>query len=65
MKLTFIVTGIMMLVDAHYRFYVPYKLGYGSSGAGQLIPPYSVLIFDVELIAIQKNTSGEQVVENE
>ncbi len=44
----------LMPVGAHYRFYIPYELGYGPRGAGQDIPPYSVLIFDVELISIQK-----------
>ena len=45
----------LMPVGAQYRFYVPYELGYGARGAGQDIPPYSVLVFDVELISIQKN----------
>ena len=31
---------------------IAYKLGYGESGAGQTIPPYSTLIFDVELINV-------------
>ncbi len=39
----------LMPVGAHYRFYIPYQLGYGERGAGSDIPPYSVLIFDVEL----------------
>lgn len=43
---------LLMPVGAHYRFYIPYELGYGERGAGNDIPPYSVLIFDVELIKI-------------
>lgn len=34
------------------RFFIPYDLAYGSTGAGNAIPPYSALIFDVELIEI-------------
>ena len=42
----------LMKEGAKYRFFIPYKLGYGESGAGQTIPPYSTLIFDVELINV-------------
>ncbi|MCW8346060.1 MULTISPECIES: FKBP-type peptidyl-prolyl cis-trans isomerase [Vibrio] len=35
-----------------YRLFIPSNLAYGKSGSGP-IPPASVLIFDVELIAIQ------------
>lgn len=40
-----------------YEFYIPYNLGYGKEGAGtegtsSHIPPYSTLIFHVELKAI-------------
>ena len=34
------------------RFFIPYLLAYGPSGAGQSIPPYAALIFDVELIEV-------------
>ena len=39
-----------MNVGGHYLFYIPADLGYGKTGKGT-IPPYSVLIFDVTLIA--------------
>jgi FKBP-type peptidyl-prolyl cis-trans isomerase FklB len=42
----------LMQEGAKYRFFIPYSLGYGERGAGQSIPPYSALIFDVELIAV-------------
>ena len=31
--------------------YLPSKLGYGSRGAGGVIPPNAILIFDIELIS--------------
>lgn len=42
----------LMKPGAEYRFTVPPELGYGEAGAGGVIPPNAVLIFDVKLIAI-------------
>ncbi len=42
----------LMQEGAKYRFFIPYLLGYGESGAGSSIPPYAALIFDVELIEV-------------
>jgi len=42
----------LMQEGAKYRFFIPYQLGYGERGAGASIPPYSALIFDVELIEV-------------
>ena len=42
----------LMSEGAKYRFFIPYRLAYGEGGAGQLIPPYAALIFDVELIEV-------------
>lgn len=42
----------LMSPGAKYRFYVPYTLAYGERGAGPDIPPYSTLIFEIELLKI-------------
>ena len=47
--------GIMLLnKGAIARFVIPSELAYGSRGAGDLIPPNSTLIFEVELISIEQ-----------
>ncbi|WP_170249959.1 FKBP-type peptidyl-prolyl cis-trans isomerase [Sphingobacterium allocomposti] len=43
-----------MSVGSKYRFYIPSSLGYGERGAGGEIPPYSALIFEIELIGIKE-----------
>ncbi len=43
----------LMSEGAKFRFYIPYLLGYGEQGAGPSIPPYSTLVFDVELISVK------------
>ena len=42
----------LMKEGAKYRFFIPYRLGYGEGGAGAAIPPFATLIFDVELIQV-------------
>lgn len=42
----------LMQEGAKFRFFIPYMLGYGESGAGQTIPPFSTLVFDVELLEV-------------
>ena len=43
----------LMPVGSKFRFYIPQELGYGAQAAGS-IPPYSTLIFEVELLGIEK-----------
>lgn len=43
----------MMPVGSKWQLFIPQELGYGSRQQGQ-IPPYSTLIFDVELVDIEK-----------
>jgi len=46
--------GIALLqVGDKARFVIPPYLGYGESGAGGVIPPNAVLIFDVELMDVK------------
>ena len=42
----------LMNVGSTFRFYIPSDLGYGPHGMGPQIPPFSTLIFEVELLGI-------------
>jgi FKBP-type peptidyl-prolyl cis-trans isomerase FklB len=42
----------LMKEGSKYRLLVPHKLGYGANAAGS-IPPYSDLLFDVELLLVE------------
>ena len=43
----------------HWRVYIPYQLGYGSS-ARSAIPGYSTLIFDLQLENFWRKTKGDR-----
>lgn len=43
----------LMSIGSKYKLYIPYQLGYGAQGAGASIPPYSALVFTVELLGIE------------
>jgi FKBP-type peptidyl-prolyl cis-trans isomerase FklB len=60
---TFPVTGVipgwtealqLMPVGSKFKLYLPASIAYGASGAGEVIKPYSTLIFEVELLEIVK-----------
>ncbi len=44
----------LMKVGAKYKFFIPSELAYGKMGAGASIGPNETLIFEVELISINK-----------
>lgn len=44
-----------------WRLVVPSELAYGARGAGQMIGPHQVLVFDVELIKVNQAESGDKV----
>jgi len=42
----------LMKEGSKWRLFIPSELGYGAQGAGEMIPPHSTLIFEVELIQV-------------
>jgi FKBP-type peptidyl-prolyl cis-trans isomerase FklB len=46
----------MMPVGSKWQLYIPQELGYGSRPSG-MIPAYSTLVFDVEVLGIEEKKS--------
>ena len=44
----------LMPVGSKWKLYIPYDLAYGERAAGPTIGPYSTLVFEVELLEINK-----------
>ncbi len=42
----------LMSEGSKWRLFIPSELAYGANGAGEMIPPHSTLVFEVELIQI-------------
>lgn len=42
-----------MKIGGKRKLFIPYTMGYGEEGAGNVIPPLADLIFDVELLDIK------------
>ena len=43
----------LMAVGSQWQLVIPSDLAYGDRGAANVIPPYSTLVFEVELVSIQ------------
>jgi len=44
----------LMKEGAKFRFFIPSQLAYGESGAARVIPPNAALVFDVELVKVNR-----------
>lgn len=42
----------LMPEGSKWKLYIPSDLAYGAQGAGEMIPPHSTLVFEVELIEV-------------
>lgn len=63
----FVVTGVIpawtealqkMKVGDKWQLFIPSKLAYRDAGAGDVIPPHATLVFEVELLNVQKAPAG-------
>ena len=44
----------LMTVGSKYKFFIPSSLAYGAEGAGEVVPANTTLVFEVELLSIEK-----------
>lgn len=44
----------LMPTGSKWKVWIPYQLGYGEQGSPPTIPPYSTLVFEIELLEIEK-----------
>jgi len=42
----------LMPTGSKWKLFIPYNLAYGEQGAGEMIAPFSTLVFEVELLSI-------------
>lgn len=49
----------MMQAGSKWQIFVPPQLAYGRSGLGQTIPPNKVLVFEIELLSVDKKETNE------
>ena len=42
----------LMPEGSKWKLYIPSDLAYGARGAGEMIPPHSTLVFEVELLEV-------------
>jgi len=50
----------LMPVGSKFKLYIPENIAYGGTGAGDVIKPYTTLIFEVELLEIVSQPAGAQ-----
>jgi len=50
----------MMKAGSKWQLFVPPDLAYGRRGLGQRIPPNKVLVFEVELVSVEKGDAAAQ-----
>ena len=50
----------MMKAGSKWQLFVPPDLAYGRGGSGQKIPPNKVLVFEMELLAVEKGDKADQ-----